>query len=139
MTSVLVSPDGKYEYEAAHGTVMRHYYEHLKGNPTSTNSVASIFAWTGAIARRGELDGTPEVVEFFARKLESVVLKTIEGGVMTKDLAAIAEPRPGSHALTEEFIDAVAKGLIVSCMSDAAHSRSESHEGKYLSALLFLP
>jgi len=113
MTSVLVSPDGKYEFEAAHGTVMRHYYEHLKGNPTSTNSVASIFAWTGAIARRGELDGTPEVVEF-CRRLESVVLKTIEGGVMTKDLAAIAAPRPGSYALTEEFIDAVAKGLIAS-------------------------
>ena len=71
MTSVLVSPDGKYEFEAAHGTVMRHYYEHLKGNPTSTNSVASIFAWTGAIARRGELDGTPEVVAF-AKKLEAV-------------------------------------------------------------------
>ena len=70
MTSVLVSPDGKYVYEAAHGTVMRHYYEHLKGNPTSTNSVASIFAWTGAIARRGELDGTPDVVKF-AQKLES--------------------------------------------------------------------
>ena len=66
MTSVLVSPEGKYVYEAAHGTVMRHYYEHLKGNPTSTNSVASIFAWTGAIARRGEMDGTPEVVEFRA-------------------------------------------------------------------------
>jgi isocitrate dehydrogenase len=110
MTSVLVSPDGKYEYEAAHGTVMRHYYEHLKGNPTSTNSVASIFAWTGAIARRGELDGTPEVVAF-AKKLEEVVVKTIEGGVMTKDLAAIAEPRPAKHALTGEFIDAVAKQL----------------------------
>jgi len=110
MTSVLVSPDGKYEYEAAHGTVMRHYYEHLKGNPTSTNSVASIFAWTGAIARRGELDGTPEVAAF-ARKLEDVVIRTIEGGVMTKDLAAIAEPRPGKHALTGEFIDAVARQL----------------------------
>jgi isocitrate dehydrogenase len=110
MTSVLVSPDGKYEYEAAHGTVMRHYYEHLKGNPTSTNSVASIFAWTGAIARRGELDGTPEV-SAFAKKLEDVVIRTIEGGVMTKDLAAIAEPRPGKHALTGEFIDAVARQL----------------------------
>lgn len=110
MTSVLVSPDGKYEYEAAHGTVMRHYYEHLKGNPTSTNSVASIFAWTGAIARRGELDGTPDVVAF-ARKVEDTVIRTIEGGVMTKDLASIAEPRPGRHALTAEFIDAVAKQL----------------------------
>jgi isocitrate dehydrogenase len=110
MTSVLVSPDGKYEYEAAHGTVMRHYYEHLKGNPTSTNSVASIFAWTGAIARRGELDGTPDVVAF-AKRVEATVIRTIESGVMTKDLALIAEPRPGKHALTGEFIDAVAKQL----------------------------
>ncbi len=110
MTSVLVSPEGKYVYEAAHGTVMRHYYEHLKGNPTSTNSVASIFAWTGAIARRGELDGTRDVVEF-ARRLEAIVVRTIEDGTMTKDLAAIAEPRPGKYALTEEFIDAVAKQL----------------------------
>jgi isocitrate dehydrogenase len=110
MTSVLISPEAKYVYEAAHGTVMRHYYEHLKGNPTSTNSVASIFAWTGAIARRGELDGTPEVVAF-AKKLESVVVDIIEGGVMTKDLAAIAEPKPATFARTEEFIDAVAKKL----------------------------
>jgi isocitrate dehydrogenase len=111
MTSVLVSPEGKYVYEAAHGTVMRHYYEHLKGNPTSTNSVASIFAWTGAIARRGELDRTPEVVAF-AKKLEAVVVNIIEGGVMTKDLAAIAEPKPAKYALTDEFIDAVAKKLV---------------------------
>jgi len=110
MTSVLVSPEGKYVYEAAHGTVMRHYYEHLKGNPTSTNSVASIFAWTGAIARRGELDKTPEVAAF-AKKLESVVIKTIEDGIMTKDLAAIAEPKPAKYTLTEEFIDAVSKKL----------------------------
>jgi isocitrate dehydrogenase len=89
---------------------MRHYYEHLKGNPTSTNSVASIFAWTGALARRGELDETPEVVDF-ARRLEEVVISLIEGGVMTKDLAAIADPRPGKHALTEEFLDAVAARL----------------------------
>ncbi len=110
MTSVLVSPEGKYVYEAAHGTVMRHYYEHLKGHPTSTNSVASIFAWTGAISRRGEMDKTPEVVKF-ARRLEAVVVATIEEGTMTKDLAAIAEPKPGKFALTEEFIDAVAKRL----------------------------
>ncbi len=110
MTSVLVSPEGKYVYEAAHGTVMRHYYEHLKGNPTSTNSVASIFAWTGALARRGELDKTPEVVHF-ARRLESVVIATIEGGTMTKDLAAIAEPRTANYALTEEFLDQVASRL----------------------------
>ncbi len=107
MTSVLVSPGGKFVYEAAHGTVMRHFYEHLKGNPTSTNSVASIFAWTGAISRRGELDGTPAVVEF-ARRLESIVIQTIENGIMTKDLAAIAEPKPRKYALTEEFIDKVA-------------------------------
>ena len=110
MTSVLVSPEGKYVYEAAHGTVMRHYYEHLKGNPTSTNSVASIFAWTGAISRRGELDKTPEVVRF-ARRLESVVIATIEEGTMTKDLAAIAEPRTANYALTEEFLDQVASRL----------------------------
>jgi len=110
MTSVLVSPAGKYVYEAAHGTVMRHYYEHLKGNPTSTNSVASIFAWTGAIARRGELDGTPEVVSF-ARRLEEVVIGLIESGVMTKDLASIAEPKPDKYALTEEFLGEVAKRM----------------------------
>ncbi len=110
MTSVLVSPEGKYVFEAAHGTVMRHYYEHMKGNPTSTNSVASIFAWTGALARRGELDKTPEVAAF-AKKLESVVIRTIEDGVMTRDLATIAEPNPEKYALTEEFIDTVAKKL----------------------------
>jgi isocitrate dehydrogenase len=110
MTSVLVSPEGKYVYEAAHGTVMRHYYEHLKGNPTSTNSVASIFAWTGALAMRGSLDSTPDVVAF-AKRLESIVIKTIEDGTMTKDLAAIAEPRPSNHALTEQFLDQVAAQL----------------------------
>jgi isocitrate dehydrogenase len=110
MTSVLVSPEGHYEFEAAHGTVMRHYYEHLKGNPTSTNSVASIFAWTGALARRGELDGTPDVVAF-SRRLEGAVVRVIEEGIMTKDLAMIAEPRPEKYALTADFIDAVALGL----------------------------
>lgn len=110
MTSVLVSPDGKFEFEAAHGTVMRHYYEHLKGNPTSTNSVASIFAWTGAIAKRGELDNTPEVVNF-ANTLEEVVISTVESGVMTKDLMLIAEPKVEKYALTEEFIDVVASRL----------------------------
>ena len=110
MTSVLVSPEGKYVYEAAHGTVMRHYYEHLKGNPTSTNSVASIFAWTGALAMRGGLDSTPDVVAF-AKRLESIVIKTIEDGTMTKDLAAIAEPRPANYALTEQFLDQVAARL----------------------------
>jgi isocitrate dehydrogenase len=110
MTSVLVSPDGKFEYEAAHGTVMRHYYEHLKGNPTSTNSVASIFAWTGALAKRGELDDTPDVIEF-ARTVEQTVIETVEGGIMTKDLMLIAEPRVTKYALTEEFIDVVAKNM----------------------------
>jgi isocitrate dehydrogenase len=110
MTSVLVSPDGKFLYEAAHGTVMRHYYEHLKGNATSTNSVASIFAWTGALKRRGELDGTTDVIGF-ADKLEATVIKTIEGGTMTKDLAAIAEPVVTKYAHTEEFLDQVASLL----------------------------
>jgi isocitrate dehydrogenase len=110
MTSVLVSPDGKYEYEAAHGTVKRHYYEHLKGNPTSTNSTASIFAWTGALAKRGELDGTPEVVDF-AHKIEQSVIECIEGGIMTKDLTRICEPVIEKSYSTEGFIDAVAKKL----------------------------
>jgi isocitrate dehydrogenase len=110
MTSVLVSPDGKYEFEAAHGTVMRHYYEHLKGNPTSTNSVASIFAWTGALAKRGEIDNTPEVVNF-AKTVESAVIETVESGTMTKDLMLIAEPKVEKFALTEEFIDAVVERL----------------------------
>ncbi len=110
MTSVLVSPDGRYEFEAAHGTVVRHYYEHLKGNPTSTNSVASIYAWTGALAKRGEIDGTPDVVSF-ARTIEEAVVETVEGGAMTKDLMLLAEPKVERYALTEEFIDIVAKRL----------------------------
>lgn len=110
MTSVLVSPDCKYEYEAAHGTVQRHYYEHLKGNPTSTNSIASIFAWTGALAKRGELDNTPDVVNF-ARTLEHAVIQTVEKGIMTNDLMLIADPPVIKYALTEEFIDTVAEGL----------------------------
>ncbi|HCL81207.1 MAG TPA: NADP-dependent isocitrate dehydrogenase [Nitrospiraceae bacterium] len=110
MASVLVSPDGKYEYEAAHGTDMRHYYEHLKGKPTSTNSIASIFAWTGALAKRGELDDTPDVVKF-AKTLENIVIRTVENGIMTKDLMLIAEPPVKKYALTEEFIDAVAERL----------------------------
>jgi len=110
MTSVLVSPEGKYEFEAAHGTVMRHYYEHLKGNPTSTNSVASIFAWTGALAKRGELDNTAEVVDF-ARKLEEIVINTIQGGVMTKDLMLIAEPKVDKYCHTEEFLDRIAENM----------------------------
>jgi len=110
MTSVLVSPDGKYEFEAAHGTVVRHYYEHIRGNPTSTNSVASIFAWTGAIAKRGELDSTPDVVRF-AHTLQKAVVETVESGTMTKDLMLISEPKVDRFALTGEFIDSVAERL----------------------------
>ncbi|MCX8070252.1 MAG: NADP-dependent isocitrate dehydrogenase, partial [Thermodesulfovibrionales bacterium] len=110
MTSVLVSPDSNYEFEAAHGTVVRHYYEYLKGNPTSTNSIASIFAWTGAIRKRGEMDETPDVVEF-ANRLERAVIKTVEDGVMTKDLMLIAQPPVDKFACTEEFINAVVERL----------------------------
>ena len=110
MTSVLVSPEGQFEFEAAHGTVRRHYYEHLKGNPTSTNSVASIFAWTGGIRKRGELDGTPEVVRF-GEMLEAAVIGCIEAGIVTKDLVPLMEPRPAAHQTTEGFIDAVAGRL----------------------------
>ena len=106
MTSVLVNPDGKYEYEAAHGTVTRHYRRHQRGERTSTNSVASIFAWTGGIGRRGEMDGTPEVTQF-ARKLEKAVLDTIESGTMTGDLVSLTTlPNPKSVD-TWEFMDAV--------------------------------
>ncbi len=110
MASVLVSPDGKYEFEAAHGTVVRHYYEHLKGNPTSTNSIASIFAWTGALSKRGDIDNTPDVLKF-AETLENAVISTVESGIMTKDLMLIADPPVDKYALTEEFLDAVAGRL----------------------------
>ena len=110
MTSVLVSPKGYFEYEAAHGTVQRHYYKHLKGEKTSTNAVALIYAWTGALAKRGELDNIPELVAF-ARKLERVVVETIEEGVMTGDLAAICSPRAEKVVHSEEFLDEVASRL----------------------------
>ena len=110
MTSVLVSPDGKFEYEAAHGTVTKHYRMHQRGEPTSTNSTATIFAWTGALAKRGELDGTPELTRF-AKLLERSVIDTIESGVMTKDLASIADPRPPSPSTTQGFLEAVAETL----------------------------
>jgi isocitrate dehydrogenase len=110
MTSVLVSPEGQFEFEAAHGTVRRHYYEHLKGNPTSTNSVASIFAWTGGIKKRGELDGTPGVARF-GEMLEQAVIGCIEAGIVTKDLVPLIDPRPAAHQSTEGFIDAVAGRL----------------------------
>ena len=106
MTSVLVSPDGVYEYEAAHGTVQRHYYKHLKGEETSTNSVATIFAWTGGLRKRGELDNIPELVAF-ADKLEKATLKTIEDGKMTKDLALITELENVTVLNSEGFIKAV--------------------------------
>lgn len=106
MTSVLVSPSGIYEYEAAHGTVQRHYYKHLKGEKTSTNSVATIFAWTGALRKRGELDNIPELVEF-ANKLEKAVIKTIEDGKMTKDLASITEFKNPVALNSLDFIKAI--------------------------------
>jgi isocitrate dehydrogenase len=110
MTSVLVSPNGQYEYEAAHGTVRRHYHEHQKGNPTSTNSVASIFAWTGALHKRGELDETPEIMGF-AEKLEQAVIGCIESGIMTKDLTHLVTPHQEKYETTEGFIDQVKKRL----------------------------
>ena len=106
MTSVLVSPAGVYEYEAAHGTVQRHYYKHLKGEETSTNSVATIFAWTGALRKRGELDKLPELCAF-ADKLEKATLDTIESGRMTKDLALITELTDVTVLNSQEFIKAI--------------------------------
>ena len=110
MTSVLVSPHGYFEYEAAHGTVQRHYYKHLAGEATSTNSVATIFAWTGALAKRGELDNLPELVSF-AHRLEKATIDTIESGVMTGDLVAITSLPNPTRATTEEFIAAIAERL----------------------------
>lgn len=110
MTSVLVSPDGKYEYEAAHGTVTRHYYKYLEGEQTSTNPVATIFAWTGALAKRGELDGTPELTAF-AAKLERACIATIESGTMTKDLAGLWEKGTPTVVTTDAFLAAIRKQL----------------------------
>ncbi len=110
MTSVLVSPSGVYEYEAAHGTVQRHYYKHLKGEETSTNSVATIFAWTGALRKRGEMDNIPELMEF-ADKLEKATLSTIESGKMTKDLALITSMKDVTVLNSENFIKAVRESL----------------------------
>ncbi|MCQ5054853.1 NADP-dependent isocitrate dehydrogenase [Agathobaculum butyriciproducens] len=110
MTSVLVAPDGTYEYEAAHGTVQRHYYKYLKGEETSTNSVATIFAWTGALRKRGELDNIPELMAF-ADKLEKATIDTIENGTMTKDLALITTLKDVTVANSEEFIKAIRKTL----------------------------
>jgi isocitrate dehydrogenase len=110
MTSVLVSPDGIYEYEAAHGTVQRHYYNYLKGQTTSTNSVATIFAWTGALRKRGELDGINELCEF-ADKLERACIDTIESGVMTKDLYLISTLENKTQVDTTGFLNAIASRL----------------------------
>ena len=110
MTSVLVSPNGYYEFEAAHGTVQRHYYKHLAGEETSTNSVATIFAWTGALAKRGEIDGLPDLVDF-AHRLEQATIATIEDGIMTGDLASITSMENPTRVNTHDFIRAVAERL----------------------------
>lgn len=110
MTSVLVSPDGYYEYEAAHGTVQRHYYSHLEGKETSTNSVATIFAWTGALRKRGELDQIPELVSF-ADKLEKACCATIESGIMTKDLVALSVLENKKAVNTKDFLLEIRKKL----------------------------
>jgi isocitrate dehydrogenase len=111
MTSVLVSPDGKYEFEAAHGTVTRHYYKYLAGEKTSTNPIATIFAWTGGLRKRGELDGIPELAEF-AGSLEKACYDTLYAGVMTKDLVGLVEPGFEARGVnSEEFIDAIAARL----------------------------
>ncbi len=110
MTSVLVSPHGYYEYEAAHGTVQRHYYKHLKGEETSTNSVATIFAWTGALRKRGELDNNAELMAF-ADKLEKATVATIEAGKMTKDLALITSIENPTVLNSQEFIQEVRKTM----------------------------
>ena len=110
MTSVLVSPDGCYEYEAAHGTVQRHYYKDLKGESTSSNSVATIFAWSGALRKRGELDNLPDLVDF-ANRLEKATLDTIESGKMTGDLGAISNLENIQILNSEEFIHEIAKKL----------------------------
>jgi Isocitrate dehydrogenases len=110
MTSVLVSPTGIYEYEAAHGTVQRHYYKYLKGEETSTNSVATIFAWTGALRKRGELDNLPELMQF-ADKLEAATIQTIEDGVMTGDLYLISTLENKKKVNSKEFLEAIRERL----------------------------
>ena len=110
MTSVLVSPEGVYEYEAAHGTVQRHYYKHLKGEQTSTNSVATLFAWTGALRKRGELDGIKELSDF-ADKLEKATIQTIEEGVMTGDLYLLSNLAEKKKVNTKEFLEEIAVRL----------------------------
>ena len=110
MTSVLMTPDGQtVEAEAAHGTVTRHYRQHQQGNPTSTNPVASIFAWTRGLAHRGRMDGTPEVTQF-AETLEKVCVATVESGKMTKDLALLIGPDQG-YLTTQDFLAAIDENL----------------------------
>ena len=111
MTSVLVSPDGNYEYEAAHGTVTRHYYRYQNGEKTSTNPVATIFAWSGALRKRGEMDNLPEL-QAFADKLEKATIDTIESGVMTKDLIGLSTIENKRGVNSEEFLDAIAENLV---------------------------
>ena len=110
MTSVLVSPSGKYEYEAAHGTVTRHYYRYLKGETTSTNPMATLFAWTGALRKRGQLDDLPDLVDF-ADRLEKASIDTIEEGVITGDLNALMDHPNKKVVNTEEFLRAIAEKL----------------------------
>ena len=110
MTSVLVSPDGNYEYEAAHGTVQRHYYKYLKGEKTSTNPVATIFAWSGALRKRGELDGLPEL-QTYADALEKATIDTIESGTMTGDLCSMSSLPEKVKVNSEEFLNAIAGRL----------------------------
>lgn len=110
MTSVLVSPDGKYEYEAAHGTVTRHYYKYLKGEETSTNPMATIFAWSGALRKRGELDNIQALVEF-GDKLEQACFDTLNSGIATKDLVNLMEGVKTTQANSDEFIAAIRKNL----------------------------
>ncbi len=111
MTSVLVSPDGTMEFEASHGTVTRHYYKYLKGEKTSTNPIATIFAWSGGLKRRGELDGLPELVQF-GQAMEDASLETLKDGVMTKDLLGLVEPGFQARGVdSEEFLDEIAKRL----------------------------
>ena len=110
MTSVLVSPDGNYEYEAAHGTVQRHYYKYLKGEKTSTNPVATIFAWSGALRKRGELDGLPEL-QTYADALEKATIDTTESGTMTGDLYSMSSLPEKVKVNSEEFLNAIAGRL----------------------------
>ena len=110
MTSVLCSPDGKFEYEAAHGTVTRHYYKYLDGEETSTNPMATIFAWTGALKKRGELDGLKDL-EDFGKKLEEACIDTLNAGIMTKDLVGLVEGMEAHSVLTKDFIAAIRERL----------------------------